>query len=129
MCLAKLVPSDARAGAAGLSIEDIHAAIVCVAAGAEESPFWGSRGRTSRADDVRVLTTVANNFPAAGILAAAHENGADIIVMATHGRTGLGRAILGSVALDVVREGNWPVLLVRPTADVAARPIEAMTAP
>lgn len=38
---------------------------------------------------------------------------ADMIAMATHGRTGIGRWVLGSVAERVVRAGNTPVLLVR----------------
>src|SRR5882672_7215665 len=37
------VPSGARTCAAALSIEHIHDAILCVAAGAKESPFWGRR--------------------------------------------------------------------------------------
>jgi nucleotide-binding universal stress UspA family protein len=44
---------------------------------------------------------------------AAREN-ADLIVMATHGRTGLAEAIMGSVCHKVVASGVAPVLLVRP---------------
>jgi nucleotide-binding universal stress UspA family protein len=36
--------------------------------------------------------------------------------MATHGRTGVVRLLLGSVALEVVRRSPLPVLLIRPTA-------------
>jgi nucleotide-binding universal stress UspA family protein len=46
------------------------------------------------------------------ILAAAREEQADLIVMGTHGRTGLGRALLGSVAERVVRRAVCPVLTV-----------------
>ena len=42
--------------------------------------------------------------------------GADLIVMTTHGRTGLSRAWLGSVADAVVRQDSVPVLMVRPEA-------------
>jgi nucleotide-binding universal stress UspA family protein len=39
--------------------------------------------------------------------------GAQAIVMSTHGRTGLGRLLLGSVAADVVKRTNLPVILVK----------------
>jgi nucleotide-binding universal stress UspA family protein len=44
----------------------------------------------------------------------ARDSGPGIIVMSTHGRTGLSRAWLGSVADALVRHAPWPVLLVRP---------------
>ncbi|HLI82215.1 MAG TPA: universal stress protein [Candidatus Binataceae bacterium] len=59
--------------------------------------------------EIQVLT----GDPAASIIAAARENGADLIVMATHGRTGLSHFILGSVAERVVRESTVPVITVR----------------
>ena len=51
--------------------------------------------------------------PAPEIVAAAKEWGADLIVMGTHGRSGLGRVVLGSVAQAVVHAAPCPVLLVR----------------
>jgi nucleotide-binding universal stress UspA family protein len=52
------------------------------------------------------------------ILETAAAEGADLIVMATHGRGGLGRAILGSVADHVVRHASHEaVLLVRPPTE------------
>jgi nucleotide-binding universal stress UspA family protein/predicted transcriptional regulator len=47
------------------------------------------------------------------ILRAAKQFGADVIIMATHGRHGLSRAFLGSVAEMVLRESGCPVLMVR----------------
>jgi len=47
------------------------------------------------------------------ILEYADETDADVIVMGTHGRTGLGRYMLGSVTEFVVRSANVPVLTVR----------------
>jgi nucleotide-binding universal stress UspA family protein len=47
------------------------------------------------------------------ILHAAEELGADLIVMGTHGRRGLSRALLGSVAEMIVRTAPVPVLTVR----------------
>ena len=51
------------------------------------------------------------------ILQMAQELGADLIVMSTHGRHGLSRALLGSVAETVVRSSPCPVLTVRIGAD------------
>jgi universal stress protein A len=46
----------------------------------------------------------------------AEEAGANLIVMATHGRRGLGHVILGSVTERVLRDAPCPVLVVRPPA-------------
>lgn len=53
---------------------------------------------------------------ARSIFDVAHEVHADLIVMATHGRSGLPHLFLGSVAEKVVRESHCPVLTVRPGA-------------
>ncbi len=50
------------------------------------------------------------------ICKVAGEAGANLIVMATHGRRGLGHVILGSVTERVLREAPCPVLVVRPPA-------------
>ena len=47
------------------------------------------------------------------LLAAAANAHADLIVMGTHGRRGIGRAVLGSVAESLLRAATLPVLLVR----------------
>ncbi len=57
---------------------------------------------------------VVEDQPAAGILRAAQKEDSDLIALATHGRRGLSRLFLGSVADKVVRGGRLPVLLVRP---------------
>jgi nucleotide-binding universal stress UspA family protein len=51
--------------------------------------------------------------PAAGILRVASECAADLIVVGTHGRTGLGRLLMGSVAEQVVRKAPCPVVTVK----------------
>lgn len=61
-----------------------------------------------------VTTHVATGVAGDAIIDAANELGCDLIVMATHGRSGLGRALLGSVADHVVRNAHQAVLLVRP---------------
>jgi nucleotide-binding universal stress UspA family protein len=47
------------------------------------------------------------------ILRVAEEIHADLIVMGTHGRTGLGRLLMGSVAEQVVRRAPCPVLTMK----------------
>ncbi|MFH1570601.1 MAG: universal stress protein, partial [Gemmatimonadota bacterium] len=61
----------------------------------------------------RYETQLVEAAPADGILRAARDGAADLVVMGTHGRTGLNRLLLGSVAERVVRESAVPVLTVR----------------
>jgi nucleotide-binding universal stress UspA family protein len=56
---------------------------------------------------------VVAGHPAETIVRVAHERGADLIVMGTHGRTGLQHVLLGSVAEKVVRLAPCPVLTVK----------------
>lgn len=65
---------------------------------------------------VRYETLARSGKPADVIIKLAEEIDADLIVMATHGRTGITRLLLGSVAEQVVRESPRPVLTMRPTA-------------
>jgi len=66
-----------------------------------------------RVDSVELRTVEA--LPADGILQLAAQTDADLIVMGTHGRSGLNRWMLGSVAERVLRESPVPVLTVRST--------------
>lgn len=61
----------------------------------------------------RVETSVWYGPPASAIVEAAAVGKADLIVMSTHGRSGLGRLILGSVAEAVLRGTTTPILLLR----------------
>src|SRR5581483_980156 len=56
----------------------------------------------------------------ATIAAVSHDEQADVIVMATHGRGGLARLVMGSVGTGVLQHATVPVLLVRPAAIRAA---------
>lgn len=69
-------------------------------------------------DGLRVETEVVTGVHAApGIVRACESTGADLIVIATHGRGGLPRLLLGSVADKVVRAAPVPVLVTRPRAE------------
>lgn len=56
---------------------------------------------------------IPDQHPAEGIIAAATVKGCDLIVMASHGRRGLGRLLLGSQAAEVLAHSTVPVLVVR----------------
>ena len=61
-----------------------------------------------------VRTTELLGFPAAKLVDLAEAEPHGLMVMSTHGRTGLGRWVLGSVSDRLARDPNQPVLLIRP---------------
>lgn len=63
----------------------------------------------------RVRTVLKNGSPAQIIIDTAQHTGTDLIIMATHGHTGLAHLFMGSVAEKVVRTAACPVLTVRST--------------
>jgi nucleotide-binding universal stress UspA family protein len=81
-----------------------------------EAYLGGLAERTERDWGGAVTIVVREGRIGDEILAEAAQWGADVIVMATHGRGGLARAWLGSVAEHCVRKAERPVLLVRPQA-------------
>lgn len=70
---------------------------------------------------VDVTHSVLQGAPAEMIALRAHEIQADLIVMTSHGRTGLSRAWLGSVADALVRHASIPVLMLRAADTVIER--------
>jgi nucleotide-binding universal stress UspA family protein len=78
--------------------------------------------RMAEGHDVDVETAVESGDPAETILAYADEIDADVIVVGTHGRSGVKRYVLGSVAERLVRHSTCPVLTVRlPESDVTVK--------
>jgi universal stress protein A len=69
---------------------------------------------------VPVEVKIAVGKPAEEILRVAREQGVDLIVMGTHGRTGLRHVLLGSVAEKIVRAAPCPVFTVRVGLEAAA---------
>ena len=65
---------------------------------------------------VGVTHVLLEGKPAEVILDVAQGHGSDLIVMGTHGRSGIGRLVLGSVAEMVLRNAPCPVLSVKATA-------------
>jgi nucleotide-binding universal stress UspA family protein len=62
---------------------------------------------------VECETVHVNDFPAEGILATAKAKNCDLVVMASHGRRGIARLLLGSQAAQVVTLSTVPVLVCR----------------
>lgn len=67
----------------------------------------------AKAAGVRAASAIVEGEPARQIVRAARSNRADLIVVGTHGRTGLDKFFLGSVAQRVVTTASCPVLTVR----------------
>ncbi len=74
-------------------------------------PSWGK--------PAKIITAVRWGSPVEAIVDYANEHQVDMIVIATHGRTGLSHVLLGSVAERIVREAGCPVLSIRDSHRVA----------
>lgn len=75
-----------------------------------------------RARGIGTTTAIRVGRPEDEILAAAHAENIDLIAMSTHGRSGLGRLLFGSVAERVLRQAEVPVFLMRQTRRPAVMP-------
>jgi nucleotide-binding universal stress UspA family protein len=66
-------------------------------------------------DDARIPVEIRTRVaaPVDGVLAAISESRLDAVAMTTHGRTGLARIVMGSVAEEILRRGRVPVLMLR----------------
>lgn len=97
-------PADPEAKAGGLALEQLQTVLT-----AEAAPGATPAVRVAR-------------DPAIEIVRYAKEIQAGMIVIGTHGRTGVSRLLMGSVAEHVVRTAPCPVLVVRPTAQELVLP-------
>jgi nucleotide-binding universal stress UspA family protein len=79
----------------------------------EARAMVGSLAATLEKDHVSATAEARTGAAATEIIKAAVDYGADLIVMATHGRTGLSHLVLGSVAEHVIRHARCPVLAMR----------------
>jgi nucleotide-binding universal stress UspA family protein len=87
---------------------------------AREAQAVVNRARAEGAD-ARFL--IWEGDPGDGIVAAADAEGADLIVVGTHGRSTVGRFLLGSVSDHVVHRAGCPVLVVRQAEDEVPPPL------
>jgi nucleotide-binding universal stress UspA family protein len=110
------IPPEVIEGSRHVVVEDVQAR------GMDAEEYLAPIAAELRGKGVRVRTLVRRGEPAAEIVEAAREADADLIAMTTHGRSGLGRLLFGSVAEAVLRRAELPVFLMRMTeAEVAAR--------
>jgi nucleotide-binding universal stress UspA family protein len=77
-----------------------------------ELPKLGSREEFA---GLQVEEVIAHGEAAAEIVRVAKDRNVDLIVISSHGRTGLGRILFGSTAEAVVRHASCPVLVVKPS--------------
>jgi nucleotide-binding universal stress UspA family protein len=73
--------------------------------------------RAAISDGVNASYRVIVGDPAQSIMGTADKENVNLVIMTTHGKSGLKRAIMGSVADKVIRESGKPVLVIRPHTD------------
>jgi nucleotide-binding universal stress UspA family protein len=103
------VPPEVIEGSRHVVLEDVESRM------AEARSYLAPIAAQLAAAGIRVTTEVRRGEPVLEILAGAREMGADLIAMTTHGRSGLGRLLFGSVAEAVLRQTEVPVFLMRLT--------------
>lgn len=86
---------------------------LCVREGQEVQAYLASQRARAAAGGLAVQTAALNGNVAATLLDYEREAGIDLVVMCSHGRSGLARFALGSVAERLLRYGTAPLLLVR----------------
>ncbi len=82
-------------------------------AGAANRILWGVSERAKKIGVSCTTMHARDKQPAEGIIEAAKERGCDLIVMASHGRRGISKALLGSQTTKVVTLSLVPVLVCR----------------
>jgi universal stress protein A len=98
----------------GSAAERISNEMWVVTKQAEEELERMAPGVDERAQVGAVYRHITRGRPAVEILAFAERLGADMVVMGTHGRTGLAGLLVGSVAEKIVRHAGCPVVCVKP---------------
>ncbi|HKP51346.1 MAG TPA: universal stress protein [Chloroflexia bacterium] len=94
-----------------------------------QSSYLGEVKARLLAEGLEADSRVVSQPPAEAIVQMSERGHADLIVMSTHGRGGLQRLWLGSVAIKVVRGTGLPVLLVRAKERVASPELQHQAAP
>lgn len=100
-----------------------------VKAVSEAEAYLTALSRPLAEKDIRVEIAVPFMSAPEGILLEINQRKADLVVMCTHGRSGLGRWIYGSVAEKVLAHSPVPVLLVKPTGLVTPLLLGSAQAP
>lgn len=109
------IPPQVIEGSTHFVVEDIEARL------GEAADYLAPLVADLAAKGVRGRPLVRRGEAATEIVAGATEAGADLIAMTTHGRSGLGRLLFGSVAEAVLRHSHVPVFLMRLSEQQAAQ--------
>ncbi len=109
--LIHVLDTDFLTGAVHITIEPLDESVAKWKKRAKEklkAVYQGAEGT-----ELKAQVHLCEGKPHEEILRTAEELGVDMIVIGSHGRTGLERAIFGSVAERVVRLANVPVLIIK----------------
>lgn len=109
------IPPEVIEGSRQVVVEDVPARL------AEARTYLAPLADELKAKGVRVRVEARHGDPVSEIVGAARDNDGDLIAMTTHGRSGLGRVLFGSVAEAVLRRAEIPVFLMRLTKKSAVR--------
>jgi nucleotide-binding universal stress UspA family protein len=127
--------SAASARAAQVALEmaralgvGLHLMHVATGDGADVPEAARTVERAANADGLATAVEVRRGAAAVALLAGARECGAMLLATGTHGRVGLGRLLLGSVAERLIRGADMPVLVVRPMVGLGTGHVPATPA-
>lgn len=127
--------SDSALSYAASMARDSGASLYLLHVVRDQAGYHGARERLALLADrfaagvPRVATEVRDGDPAESIAEAVLHYGADLVVMATHARTGLSHLLSGSVAETLIRVAACPVLVLRGTVPVPVEQFETETVP
>jgi nucleotide-binding universal stress UspA family protein len=123
LCLVGVVPPEGKAPPLPPAVVPLEARTPLeLAELAAMEDYLEITATTLRASGLLVATMLKIGRPAEQILVAAEEEDAGMVVMATHGHTGVERLLEGSVAEEVLRMSTRPTLLIRPSGHAGHRP-------
>jgi nucleotide-binding universal stress UspA family protein len=125
--VARALARDYGASIILMHVRDMQVAVsgefgaFAVAPGDDRKALQDRLDQMKRANEPEVVEAfLAEGDPATEIKALAANKKCDLIVMGTHGRTGLARLLMGSVAEYVVRKAHCPVLAVKTSVPLVA---------
>ncbi|HSE91684.1 MAG TPA: universal stress protein [Methylomirabilota bacterium] len=105
------IPPSVIEGSRHVALEDMEGRV------ADARAYLATVAADLTTRGLRTSVAVRRGEPVVEILAGARDEGADLIAMTTHGRSGLGRVLFGSVAQAVVQHSEVPVFLMKLTKD------------
>jgi nucleotide-binding universal stress UspA family protein len=103
-----------------LELETTSVVVLRVRAPGTSGPLPDDERLAALSAKARIVQIEREGDPASEILAAAEAEGASLLALSTHGRTGLARLVRGSVAERVLRNAQVPVLLVNPFTETSS---------